>query len=215
MLRIVHGQHYDTRLRNLFCNLGSSLRSIQLRHREIQNRNIRPQAHGLLNCIGAVRGLADYLPSIAGRKINPDDYKDNETRRLVDREFNLSYSTVLAPDNRVVSGKWFGDDRAPQISLEQGMAKRLNVKVGDSLRFDVAGQQIDAPVTSIRTLDWGTFRVNFFAVLPPAALAHAGALSKNGTAVINYAKVVPTFLFIFLAPLIGMVIGAQRISMRQ
>src|SRR5882724_12033672 len=40
-----------------------------------------------------------------------------------------------------------------------------------------------------------------------AALAHAGALSRNGTAVINYAKVVPTFLFIFLAPLIGMVIG--------
>jgi PiT family inorganic phosphate transporter len=40
-----------------------------------------------------------------------------------------------------------------------------------------------------------------------AALAHAGALSKNGVAVINYAKVIPTFLFIFLAPLIGMVIG--------
>src|SRR5882724_678559 len=40
-----------------------------------------------------------------------------------------------------------------------------------------------------------------------AALAHAGALSKNGTDVINYAKVIPTFLFIFLAPLIGMVIG--------
>jgi PiT family inorganic phosphate transporter len=40
-----------------------------------------------------------------------------------------------------------------------------------------------------------------------AALAHAGALSKNGVAVINYAKVVPTFLFIFLAPLIGMFIA--------
>jgi PiT family inorganic phosphate transporter len=40
-----------------------------------------------------------------------------------------------------------------------------------------------------------------------AALAHAGALSRHGTAVINYAKVIPTFLFIFLAPLIGMIIG--------
>ena len=37
-------------------------------------------------------------------------------------------------------------------------------------------------------------------------LAHADALSKNGVDVINYAKVIPTFLFIFLAPLIGMVI---------
>ena len=40
-----------------------------------------------------------------------------------------------------------------------------------------------------------------------AALAHAGAISKNGVDVINYAKVIPTFLFIFLAPLIGMVIA--------
>lgn len=40
-----------------------------------------------------------------------------------------------------------------------------------------------------------------------AALAHAGALSRNGTDVINYVKVVPTFLFIFLAPIIGMVIA--------
>jgi PiT family inorganic phosphate transporter len=40
-----------------------------------------------------------------------------------------------------------------------------------------------------------------------AAIAHAGALSRNGNDVINYAKVVPTFLFIFLAPLIGMVIA--------
>lgn len=40
-----------------------------------------------------------------------------------------------------------------------------------------------------------------------AALAHAGALSRNGVNVINYAKVVPTFFFIFLAPFIGMVIA--------
>lgn len=40
-----------------------------------------------------------------------------------------------------------------------------------------------------------------------AALAHAGGLSANGHAVINYAKVIPTFLFIFLAPFIGMIIA--------
>jgi PiT family inorganic phosphate transporter len=40
-----------------------------------------------------------------------------------------------------------------------------------------------------------------------AALAHAGALSKDGIHVINYAKVIPTFLFIFLAPLIGMIVA--------
>ncbi len=40
-----------------------------------------------------------------------------------------------------------------------------------------------------------------------AALAHAGSISRNGVHVINYAKVIPTFLFIFLAPLIGMIIA--------
>lgn len=40
-----------------------------------------------------------------------------------------------------------------------------------------------------------------------AALAHAGAITKNGVNVINYAKVIPTFLFIFLAPIIGMIIA--------
>ena len=40
-----------------------------------------------------------------------------------------------------------------------------------------------------------------------AALAHAGALSRHGVAVINYAKVVPTFLFIFVAPFVGMLTG--------
>ena len=40
-----------------------------------------------------------------------------------------------------------------------------------------------------------------------AALAHAGSLKRHGVSVINYAKVIPTFLFIFLAPIIGMIIG--------
>ena len=37
--------------------------------------------------------------------------------------------------------------------------------------FDVAGQQVEAAVTSIRRVDWDTMRVNFFAILTPAALA--------------------------------------------
>ena len=40
-----------------------------------------------------------------------------------------------------------------------------------------------------------------------AALAHAGAMSKEGVDVVNYAKVIPTVLFIFIAPLIGMIVA--------
>ncbi|MBS1578441.1 MAG: inorganic phosphate transporter [Bacteroidetes bacterium] len=40
-----------------------------------------------------------------------------------------------------------------------------------------------------------------------AAIAYAHGLSKGGIDVVNYAKVIPIFFFIFLAPLIGMAIA--------
>jgi len=129
------------------------------------------------------------LIAIDGRAIGPNDYRDADARRLVDREFNLSYTATLPADNRVVSGRWYGvngrvaeagstngvanggANQRAEISMEVGIARSLHVKVGDVLRFDIAGQQIDAPVTSLRKLDWGSFRVNFFVLMPPAALS--------------------------------------------
>jgi putative ABC transport system permease protein len=110
------------------------------------------------------------LISINGKPIDPDQYKSDDAKRLVDREFNLSYTTSLPDDNRIVGGQWYGDTKQPQISIEEGLAKLIHVKTGDTLRFDVTGLQIDAPVTSVRKLDWGSFKVNFFVLMPPAAL---------------------------------------------
>ncbi|OMT55563.1 ABC transporter permease [Burkholderia pseudomallei] len=127
----------------------------------------------------AANGIADpalspmvrgRLVAVNGKPVNPDDYKRDDARRLVDREFNLSYTTRLPEDNRLVAGDWFGASGVPQISIEAGLAKTLGVKTGDTLRFDVTGLTVDAPVTSVRKLDWGTFRVNFFVLMPPAAL---------------------------------------------
>ncbi|MDE1182759.1 FtsX-like permease family protein [Paraburkholderia sp.] len=110
------------------------------------------------------------LIAINGKPVNPDEYKSDDAKRLVDREFNLSYTTHLPDDNRIEAGNWYGDTTTPQISIEQGLAKILNVRTGDTLRFDVTGLTIDAPVTSVRKLDWGSFKVNFFVLMPPAAL---------------------------------------------
>ncbi len=116
------------------------------------------------------------LIAIDGKPVNPDSFPDANARRLVDREFNLSYTTQLPDDNRVVEGRWFGVSQQPQISIEAGLARTLHVKLGDVLRFDVTGLTVEAPVTSIRKLDWGTFRVNFFVLMPPAALADFPAM---------------------------------------
>ena len=127
------------------------------------------RGHGIANVELApmVRGR---LVSINGRPVNPDDYRSADARRLVDREFNLSYTTALPPDNLITSGRWYGDSGTPQLSIEQGLAKIIGVHPGDVLRFDVAGLEVEAPVTSVRKLDWGTFRVNFFVLMPPALL---------------------------------------------
>ncbi len=126
-------------------------------------------SHGVASPVLApmVRGR---LVAVNGKPVNPDDYPSADARRLVDREFNLSYTTALPDDNRITEGDWYGASSAPQISIEAGLAKTLGVKPGDRLRFDVTGLTVDAPVTSVRKLDWGSFKVNFFVLMPPAAL---------------------------------------------
>jgi len=111
------------------------------------------------------------LIAINNKPVNPDNYDKADAKRLVDREFNLSYTTELPGDNRVTQGAWFGRDAKPQVSIEEGIAKTIRVKMGDTLRFDVAGLPVEAPVTSIRKVDWNSFKVNFFVLLPPEALA--------------------------------------------
>ncbi len=105
------------------------------------------------------------LIAINGKAVNPDDYADDRAKRLVDREFNLSNSAQLPTQNTVVAGLWTPDEQGA-ISLEEGIAKTLNVKLGDSLRFDVGGMQTDAKITSLRKVNWGSMRANFFAMYP-------------------------------------------------
>ncbi|WP_205299546.1 hypothetical protein, partial [Escherichia coli] len=85
--------------------------------------------------------------------IDRQTYAESRARNLVEREFNLSYATTQPPENRIVSGQWFRGQK-PEASVEEGIAKTLNLHLGDVLRFDVAGQTVDAPITSLRKLDW-------------------------------------------------------------
>lgn len=109
------------------------------------------------------------LVDINGKDVTPNDFVEENAKRLIDREFNLSYTDQLPPGNQIVSGNWIAGDE-PQISMETGIAKTLKLKLGDQLSFEVAGEKITAPITSLRKLDWGSMRVNFFVIMPPAQL---------------------------------------------
>ncbi|MCD0506263.1 ABC transporter permease, partial [Bordetella petrii] len=126
-------------------------------------------SHGLDNVQlwPMVRGR---LVAVDGRPVGPADYEEPRAKRLVDREFNLSFGETLPTGNRIEQGRWLRPD-AREVSLESGLAQSLGLSVGDVLRFDIAGQQVDVTVAGIRSVDWDSMQVNFFAVLSPAALA--------------------------------------------
>jgi putative ABC transport system permease protein len=109
------------------------------------------------------------LVAVNGREVGPDDYTEDRAKRLVDREFNLSNSPTQPPHNEVVAGRWTAEE-AGGASVEEGIAQTLGLKLGDSLRFDVGGLQTEAKVTSLRKVDWGSMRANFFVMFPVSRL---------------------------------------------
>jgi len=109
------------------------------------------------------------LVAIDGKAVTPASYSDERAARLVEREFNLSHDATLPPYNQIVAGRWTPGE-AGAISIEEGLAKTLGLKLGDRLAFDIAGQTVQARISSLRRVDWGSFRVNFFAMFPVAEL---------------------------------------------
>jgi putative ABC transport system permease protein len=109
------------------------------------------------------------LLAVNGKTVTPDDFTEDRAKRLVDREFNLSHSAVLPPHNPVVAGAWRTED-ADAISVEEGIAKTLQLKLGDTLTFDMAGVQRTSRITSLRKVDWGSMRANFFVIYPVSVM---------------------------------------------
>jgi putative ABC transport system permease protein len=109
------------------------------------------------------------LVAVNGRTVVPEQYPDDRARRLVDREFNLSNSAVQPPHNQIVAGRWTPEERGG-VSVEEGIATTLGLKLGDDLRFDVGGMPLDGKVTSLRKVDWGSMRANFFVMFPVSRL---------------------------------------------
>ncbi len=129
------------------------------------------------------RGLehAALFPMVRGRlvtvnaqMVSGDHYADRgeRARRLAEREFNLSAATTFADDNEATAGTLWtaADARTPQWSVEAGFAETLGWKLGDRVAFDIGGQRVEAPVTSLRKVEWESFRPNFFVLGTPATL---------------------------------------------
>ncbi|USX28207.1 FtsX-like permease family protein [Oxalobacteraceae bacterium OTU3CINTB1] len=111
------------------------------------------------------------LTAVNGQPITAETYTEDRARGLADREFNLSTMAQMQAENKISAGKWFSDTPgSAEASVEEGIAKTLRWKLGDKLRFDIAGAPVDVTITSLRKLEWGSMRVNFFVIINPAAM---------------------------------------------
>lgn len=95
------------------------------------------------------------------------------------REFRSTYREKPAASETIVAGKWFGDNALKaardtgEISLEEGIAKELEVKLGDLITWNVQGVEIPTRITSLRKVVWTRFEPNFFVVFAPPVLKGA------------------------------------------
>ncbi len=117
------------------------------------------------------------LISKNGKEVSATQWQDERAKRLAEREFNLSWAAQMQSDNKLLSGRWWTPEEygKPYLSIEQDLAKTLDIKLGDKLVFDVAGEPLTLTVTSLRKVEWDTMRANFFAVTPPGVLEQYSA----------------------------------------
>jgi putative ABC transport system permease protein len=140
--------------------------------------NLQPEQGEAFQAALKTAGVAryDWYPMIRGRlvaingtAVAPGRYTDDRAQRLVEREFNLSHAAQMPAHNLLSGGAWV-PDQTDGLSVEDGLATTLGLKLGDSLTFDIAGIQKTGRITSLRKVDWGSMRVNFFVMFPLARM---------------------------------------------
>jgi len=148
------------------------------------------QAGGLESIVrGAGHEVVQVAPVVTMRiaAINGKTIADNSTlpraqRRAqwaLRREFRSTYRDKPAASETIVGGKWFDASSLTtardtgEISLEEGIAKELLVKLGDVITWNVQGVEIATRITSLRKVVWTRFEPNFFVVFPPPILRGA------------------------------------------
>ncbi|HLX78976.1 MAG TPA: FtsX-like permease family protein [Burkholderiales bacterium] len=139
---------------------------------------VQPDQLAEVKAFFAGRGIAvpDFNPmvrgrltAVNGRKVSEDDFTEERARRLVEREFNLSFADRPPAYNTVSEGRWFAPG-SDEISVEAGIAKTLRWTMGDELTFKVGGESFVGRITSVRKLHWDSMKVNFFVIGPPSLI---------------------------------------------
>lgn len=112
--------------------------------------------------------LRARISEINGKPLAEYEAPNRWARNQLEDEINLTWLAEPGPDNRVVAGSWWQDgDTFAQMSIESDLAERTGLELGDEIGFVVAGETFAVTITSLRTVQWESFRPNFFMVINP------------------------------------------------
>jgi len=116
-----------------------------------------------------VRGRVTEINGVSVLDAVPEKSKLDEALK---RELNLTWGNKVQENNQLLAGQWWqpGDKAKPYISIEKGLAERLEVTLGDSLSFKIADRTITATITSLRSVQWDSFQPNFYIVFPDGVI---------------------------------------------
>lgn len=143
--------------------------------------NIQPHETESVAALFEKNGIAApvFTPLVRARMttINDESVKDREYpnedgKWLANREANLSWAAEMSASNELIEGEWWPKDYSgpPLISIEEESAANAGLRIGDHLKFFIAGREVEAEITSTRKINWDSFQPNFFIVLSPGAL---------------------------------------------
>ncbi len=171
-----------------------------------------------VDTVGLVPMIRARLVAIDGEPISDMQFQSERARRLADREANLSWTADLSDDNEVVAGQWWGSSPvAGEVSVEVDFARDLGLELDDLLSFDIAGERLDARVTSLRTVNWESFMPNFFMVFSPGTLedyprTHIGSIfirDEQKGLVLDLVRQFPSVTVIDIDAILGQVRGVM------
>lgn len=108
--------------------------------------------------------LRARVTGVQGQEVSLENYEDVRGRGWLAREYTITYRPALERNEAIAAGRFW--DEAPstdgEVSVEEGLAERFSIHVGDTMRFDVLGRTISAKVTSLRRVNWSDSRAGGF-----------------------------------------------------
>jgi putative ABC transport system permease protein len=120
-------------------------------------------------------GRIEHVPMMRGRIVEAKGVPverlavADDAKWALDGDRGITFSTDVPANSSLVAGEWWATDYvgAPLVSLEERVAAGLGLKIGDTMKVNVMGREIDARISSLRKVDWRSYGINFVMVFSP------------------------------------------------